>query len=103
MELLHIALLKAGLIQQFIEWIIQNGGLYLLIFVVFAETGLFIGFFLPGDSLLFASGIYLDDLAKELPFGQHYTVVLLLVMLASIIGNIVGYWFGKTTGPLLYD
>lgn len=103
MELLHFVLLRAGLIQQFIEWIIQNGGLYLLIFVVFAETGLFIGFFLPGDSLLFASGIYLDDLAKELPIGQHYSVVLLLVMLASIIGNIVGYWFGKTTGPLLYD
>ncbi len=103
MDLLQIVLLKGGLIQQFIEWIIQNGGLYLLIFVVFAETGLFIGFFLPGDSLLFAAGIYLDDLAKELPVGQHYSVVLLLVMAASILGNIVGYWFGKTTGPLLYD
>jgi membrane-associated protein len=103
MEILHLFLLKGGLIQQFIEWVIQNGGLYLLIFVIFAETGLFVGFFLPGDSLLFAAGIYLDDLAKELPVGQHYSVVLILVMLASILGNIAGYWFGKTTGPLLYE
>ncbi len=103
MTLLDIFLLEAGLIQQFIEWIIQNGGLYLLIFVVFAETGLFVGFFLPGDSLLFASGIYLDDLAKELPVGQHYLIVITLIIISSIIGNMVGYWFGKTTGPLLYD
>src|SRR5688572_23160323 len=101
--LLHIILLKEGFIQQFIEWIIQNGGLYLLIFVVFAETGLFIGFFLPGDSLLFASGIYLDDLARELPVGQHYMIVILLIIISSVLGNMAGYWFGKTTGPLLYE
>ena len=91
-----------GFIQQFIEWIIHNGGLYLLLFVVFAETGLFIGFFLPGDSLLFAAGIYLEELSQQL-FGWHYLFVILLVMLASIIGNLVGYWFGRKTGPLLYE
>jgi membrane-associated protein len=91
-----------GFIQQFIEWIIHNGGLYLLLFVVFAETGLFVGFFLPGDSLLFAAGIYLEELSQQL-FGWHYMFVILLVILASIIGNLVGYWFGRKTGPLLYE
>lgn len=91
-----------GFIQQFIEWIINNGGLYLLLFVVFAETGLFVGFFLPGDSLLFAAGIYLDRLADEF-FGVHYVFVILLVILASVLGNQVGYWFGRRTGPLLYE
>ncbi|HEX6334766.1 MAG TPA: VTT domain-containing protein, partial [Flavisolibacter sp.] len=99
--LLQITLLEGGVIHRFIEWIINNGGLYLLIFIVFAETGLFVGFFLPGDSLLFAAGIYLNNLAEEffdLPYG-----VLVLVMIASILGNIVGYWFGRKTGPLLYE
>lgn len=93
---------KGGFIQQFIEWIIQNGGLYVLLFVVFAETGLFVGFFLPGDSLLFAAGIYIEDLSKEF-FDIHYAFVLLLVILASVLGNIVGYWFGNKTGPLLFE
>jgi membrane-associated protein len=101
--LLSITLIEGGgFIHRFIEWIIQNGGLYLLIFIVFAETGLFVGFFLPGDSLLFAAGIYLDDLAKEF-FDQHYVFVLLLVIIASVLGNMVGYWFGKQTGPLLFE
>jgi len=53
-----------GLLQRFIEWIINYGGLFFLLLIVFAETGLFIGFFFPGDSLLFASGFFIDDLAK---------------------------------------
>lgn len=91
-----------GFIQQFIEWIIHNGGLYFLLFVVFAETGLFVGFFLPGDSLLFAAGIYVDELARQF-FGLHYSVIILLVTIASVLGNAVGYWFGRRTGPLLYE
>jgi membrane-associated protein len=101
-SLMHIFLLEGGgFIHQFIEWIINNGGLYLLIFIVFAETGLFVGFFLPGDSLLFAAGIYLGRLSEEF-FGMIYGVIL-LVIIASILGNLVGYWFGRKTGPLLYE
>ena len=100
--LLDITLLQGGIVQKFIEWIITNGGLYFLLFVVFAETGLFVGFFLPGDSLLFAAGIYISDLAQEF-FGFHYSVIILLVIIASVLGNLVGYWFGRKTGPLLYE
>ncbi|TBR19901.1 MAG: DedA family protein [Chitinophagaceae bacterium] len=93
---------EKGLLQQFIEWIIQTGGLYVLILVVFAETGLIIGFLFPGDSLLFAAGIYVDDLAKEF-FNAHWSIILALVAAASILGNIVGYWFGLKTGPFLFE
>jgi membrane-associated protein len=112
-SLLQIHLLDgAGFIQRFISWIIEYGGLYLLLLVVFAETGLFIGFFFPGDSLLFAAGIYMSDLARELfnipptepiNFGFHHISIILMVMVASVLGNIVGYWFGRKTGPLLYE
>lgn len=99
---LQITLLQGGFIQQFIEWIIHNGGLYFLLFIVFAETGLFVGFFLPGDSLLFAAGIYVSELAAQF-FGVHYSVILLMVIIASVLGNMAGYWFGRKTGPLLYE
>lgn len=83
------------------EWYIQSGGLYMLLLVVFAETGLFVGFFLPGDSLLFVAGIYAEELAHEF-FGVPYIVVMILIALAGILGNFVGYWFGKKSGPMLY-
>jgi membrane-associated protein len=94
--------MEQGLIQQFIEWIIHNGGLYVLLSVVFAETGLFIGFFLPGDSLLFAAGLYTNELAQDF-FNVHYSVIILMVIVASILGNMVGYWFGKKAGPILFE
>ncbi len=94
--------MEKGFIQQFIEWIIHNGGLYFLLFIVFAETGLFVGFFLPGDSLLFAAGIYVNDLAQEF-FDVHWSVIMLLAIIASVLGNMTGYWFGYKTGPLLFE
>ena len=91
-----------GLFQQFVEWVIFNGGIYVLLFIIFAETGLFVGFFLPGDSLLFLAGIYMEDLAANF-FHAHYFVIILMVIIASIAGNIVGYWFGDKTGVKIYD
>lgn len=110
-SLLHIHLLDSGgFIQRFIEWIIQNGGLYFLLFIIFAETGLFVGFFLPGDSLLFAAGIFMNVLVKELAgaqgdlsFGFYHIVIILMVIIASTVGNLVGYWFGYKTGPLMFE
>ncbi len=91
-----------GIMNDFVEWVLKNGGLFLLLFVVFAETGLFVGFFLPGDSLLFAAGVYLSKFPEGF-YNLHYLLVLLMIIIASVIGNIVGYWFGRKTGPLLYE
>jgi membrane-associated protein len=83
------------------ESIIHYGGLWLLLFVVFAETGLFIGFFLPGDSLIFISGL----LCATKPHLLNISIFWLIIFLISsaVIGNIVGYWFGKKTGEKLFQ
>ncbi len=80
--------------------IIQYGGLALLLFVVFAETGLLIGFFLPGDSLIFISGM-MCRLKPDL-LGVNITLLILLLSIAAVIGNMAGYWFGYKTGPPLF-
>ena len=81
-------------------------GLWIVLFIVFAETGLFAGFFLPGDSLLFLAGIYSRDLIENFTFIENdiVNVVLLstLVAIAGIFGNMVGYWFGSKSGYYLY-
>jgi len=80
------------------------GGLYLVAFIIFAETGLFVGFFLPGDSLLFVTGLMIANSSS--PFendATNLTYWIVLITIAGIIGNWVGYWFGKKTGPLLFE
>lgn len=82
-------------------------GIYVVLFIVFAETGLFAGFFLPGDSLLFLAGIYSGELMATLFSieGGFLNVLLLsvLVALAGIVGNTFGYWFGARSGTYLYQ
>ncbi|WP_281636225.1 DedA family protein [Flavobacterium marginilacus] len=82
-------------------------GLYIVLFIVFAETGLFAGFFLPGDSLLFLAGIYSRDLVQNVVYIESDFVNLLilssLVALSGIFGNMVGYWFGAKSGYYLYN
>jgi len=89
------------------EFYIQHGGLWLFLFIVFAETGLFAGFFLPGDSLLFVAGIYCNELAAEFIDLKYDIFNLLLVaslvVCAGVLGNIVGYWFGAASGPYLFN
>jgi len=91
------------------QWYIENGGLWFILFVVFAETGLFAGFFLPGDSLLFVAGIYSDDLisgAFRYNFNNSIVHLFLLgvfISISGVIGNIVGYWFGRKSGPFLFE
>lgn len=92
---------------------IVNGGLWLLLFIVFAETGLFVGFFLPGDSLLFVAGIYSSNLSNEFfklvglgHIRSEWSDLLLLTALVSlvgILGNTAGFWFGRKIGPAMYS
>ncbi|MCB4234985.1 VTT domain-containing protein [Kaistella anthropi] len=89
------------------EFYINNGGFWLILFIIFAETGLFVGFFLPGDSLLFVSGIYAVTIITE-TFGStgsdflDTTILASAVAIAAVIGNEVGYWFGRKANSALY-
>ena len=81
-------------------------GLLVLLFIIFAETGLFAGFFLPGDSLLFLAGIYSELLTSQISLGNDFVNLVILsslVALAGVFGNMVGYWFGVKGGTYLYN
>ena len=95
-----LALLPSWLDPQ---QIIEQGGLWLVSLIVFAESGLLIGFFLPGDSLLFVTG-FLTSGPDGLPHvDQPLPVVLAALFLAAVIGDQVGYLFGRKVGPTLFD
>jgi membrane-associated protein len=82
--------------------IIENGGLWLVAPIIFAESGLLFGFFLPGDSLLFITG-FLASKPEGLPhIGQPLPIVLLVVFVAAVAGDQVGYIFGRSVGPSLF-
>jgi membrane-associated protein len=106
------------------QFYIENGGLWLLLFVVFAETGLFVGFFLPGDSLLFVAGIFAHEIPingggtkpglgyqflKLLGIDYSYSplidlfVLVALIAFCGVLGNAVGYWTGRKVGPAMYN
>lgn len=76
--------------------IIKTGGYLGIALLVFAESGLFIGIFLPGDSLLFAAGLL--SAGGYLTFGP----LALIVIVAAILGDSVGYWFGSNVGDNLF-
>ncbi len=83
---------KLGNLEDLIKW----GGLTVLIIIVFAETGLLVGFFLPGDSLLITAGLIA---------AQGYLDIYVLnvsLIIAAIVGDQVGYLFGRKTGPRIF-
>ena len=93
---------------------IQHGGLWMILFIVFAETGLFAGFFLPGDALLFVTGIFSSTtrgtpgIVSSALFETHNQwaalfILWALISIAGILGNFVGYWFGRKSGPFLFQ
>ncbi|WP_257667981.1 DedA family protein [Parapedobacter tibetensis] len=84
------------------DWIVEHGGLYLLLFIVFAETGILIGFFLPGDPILFIAGIIIANISLG-PLDSVMTLLywIALISVAGILGNFVGYWCGKYFGHRL--
>jgi len=79
-----------------VEALVRVGGLMALIAIVFVETGLFVGFFLPGDSLLVTAGLFAASGRLNL------WSLFLFVSLAAIIGDTVGYTIGAKTGPRLF-
>lgn len=106
------------------QFYVENGGLWLLLFVVFAETGLFVGFFLPGDSLLFVAGIFAHEIPKNgggakpglafqfldlIGLGNLSTplvdllILWALISFCGILGNAVGYWTGRKVGPAMFN
>jgi membrane-associated protein len=79
-----------------VEGLIRSGGPLLVCIIVFVETGLFVGFFLPGDSLLVTAGVFAA--AGTIPLRW----LLLPVMLCAIVGDQIGYWIGRGAGVSLY-
>jgi membrane-associated protein len=91
----HLISTPEGL-KTLIGW----GGLPVMVVIVFAETGLMIGFFLPGDSLLFVAGFLAS------PAGGHTLDIVWLnvaLSLAAIVGDTVGYWIGFKAGPPIFN
>lgn len=78
-------------------FIIKTAGLLGIFLIVFAESGLFFGFFLPGDTLLFASGLF--------AFQGLFPIELVIIAcaVASILGGYIGYWSGKNMGRKLFE
>ncbi len=81
-----------------LEGVVRWGGLLMLTTIIFAETGLLIGFFLPGDSLLVTAGL----LASPGQRLMNITTVAAVLPLAAIAGNSFGYYIGRATGPRLF-
>src|SRR5438105_941981 len=80
------------------EKLILSAGYVGLFLIIFAESGLFFGFFLPGDSLLLTAGL----LASRGVAGLNIFVLIPLLFVAAVLGDSVGYWFGAKTGPRIF-
>lgn len=86
------------------EWLVAHGGLYVVMLIIFLETGLFLGFFLPGDYLLFITGMIIAN--SSFPFETSWLNLVfwnILLVICAVAGNFVGYWFGAKSGPFLFE
>ncbi|PZH19667.1 hypothetical protein C1I97_02270 [Streptomyces sp. NTH33] len=81
------------------NYLLNSFGLWGLLLIVFAESGLLIGFFLPGDSLLFTTGLLVTSGQLRYPLW----LVIVLICVAAILGDQAGYMFGKKVGPALFN
>jgi membrane-associated protein len=92
MDILADFFSKLSNLEELIRW----GGLLVLTIIVFAETGVLAGFFLPGDSLLLTAGLLASQGIIDI-YG-----ILFFLTTAAIVGDSFGYWFGKKTGPRIF-
>ncbi|WP_216590341.1 DedA family protein [Streptomyces brasiliscabiei] len=81
------------------DYLINSFGIWGLLLIVFAESGLFFGFFLPGDSLLFTAGMLIATDVLDFPLWA----AIVLICVSAILGDQVGYMFGKKVGPSLFS
>jgi membrane-associated protein len=96
----HIIDILNNLLSVFdIESLIRYGGILIVFLLVYGSTGLFFCFFIPTGAVLFTAGIFTAT------GGLHYDIftICILLIIASIAGNLTGYWFGWKAGPLLYN
>jgi membrane-associated protein len=87
---------------KYMEGLIHSGGVPLVAAIVFAETGLLVGFFLPGDTMLFLAGVGAATIG---PTGQTWLDVRILIpalISAAIVGDQLGYFLGKQTGHAIF-
>ncbi len=101
-EILKTLLADPDKLMAFIR---DNGGLYVVMAIIFAETGLFVGFFLPGDSLLFVAGIIIAT-TPPAPFDNNVVNLIYwisLISVCAVLGNMVGYWLGNKSGHLWFE
>ncbi|WP_460868608.1 DedA family protein [Rhodococcus aerolatus] len=88
------------------DYLLTTFGLAGLLLVVFAECGLLVGFFLPGDSLLFTAGLIATGTAKlagvDVPAIAPLWVLLVTVPVAAVVGDQTGYWIGRSAGPKIF-
>nr|WP_203732385.1 VTT domain-containing protein [Streptomyces sp. SID12501] len=81
------------------DYLLDQFGIWGLLLIVFAESGLLIGFFLPGDSLLFTAGLLITAGTLDFPLWG----AVALICLAAVLGDQAGYMFGKKVGPSLFN
>src|SRR6266480_2114779 len=96
---ISIIIILSSLLSIFdIESLIRYGGLLIVFLLVYGSTGLFFCFFIPTGAVLFTAGIFIAT------GGLHHDIftVCSLLILASVFGNLTGYWFGWKAGPALY-
>jgi membrane-associated protein len=84
------------------QYLLNTFGLVGVLVMVFAETGLLVGFFLPGDSLLFTAGLFSAGGLAGITLAPLW-VLCVLIPLAAIAGNLVGYWIGYRAGPAVFN
>src|SRR6476661_7881597 len=81
-----------------VDALIRFGGLLMISLMIYGNTGLFFGFFIPGGAVLFAAGIF----AATGELHTNIFLICILLIASSVLGNLTGYWFGRKTGPSLY-
>jgi len=88
--------------SKYLEHLVQTGGIPIVALVIFAETGLLVGFFLPGDTLLFLSGVVAGTAGMS---GANYMNIWALtgaLVVAAIVGDQLGYFLGYKTGHAIF-